>query len=142
MSDKPPTERHSVPFVDKRSFTAPLSAMSVAHISLMVCTCIEDCIRPASAAAAGMISESERSESGISRSVTCKMYECTATPSEAQSSCVLQLDGTELYRDGFTNTVPGGFGVYSVFCPVTDPFLEFSLPRGKDLVGPSPKYGF
>lgn len=49
---------------------------------------------------------------------------------------------TGYYRDGCCNTDKHDHGSHVICAKVTQPFLEFSLARGNDLVTPKPEYRF
>ena len=49
---------------------------------------------------------------------------------------------TGFYRDGCCNTGEDDVGLHLVCARVTQPFLDFQVRRGNDLVTPRPEYGF
>jgi uncharacterized protein (DUF2237 family) len=60
--------------------------------------------------------------------------------SELQACCHSPVTG--FYRDGYCRTGPEDRGLHTVCCQVTQPFLEFLLLRGNNLITPRPEYDF
>ena len=59
---------------------------------------------------------------------------------ELQSCCHSPVTG--FYRDGYCRTGPEDHGLHTVCCQVTQPFLEYLVMQGNDLITPRPEYEF
>ena len=57
---------------------------------------------------------------------------------ELQSCC--QSPVTGFYRDGYCRTGPEDRGLHTVCCQVTQPFLDYLVTQGNDLITPRPEY--
>ena len=59
---------------------------------------------------------------------------------ELQSCC--QSPVTGFYRDGYCRTGPQDYGLHTVCCQVTQPFLDYLALQGNDLITPRREYDF